>query len=79
MALTDRVKSNAPKRKPSGNPCSVQKLLDELPEAESAAFQFMMDDGWSQERIYADLKDEGREVGKQTINRHRSKACRCFL
>lgn len=79
MALADRIQSQAPKRKPSGNPCSVQELLDALPPEESASFQFMMDDGWSQERIYADLKAEGHSVGKQTINRHRSKGCRCFL
>lgn len=79
MALADRITSEAPKRRPSGNPCSVQALLDRLDPEEAASFQFMMDDGWSQERIYADLKDEGHEVGKQTINRHRSKSCRCFL
>ena len=79
MALADRITSAAPRRRPSGLPCSVQKLLDELPADESAALRFMLDDGWSQERIYADLRDEGHEVGKQTINRHRSKACRCFL
>lgn len=79
MALAARIQDNAPRRKPSGLPCSVQKLLDDLPADESAALQFMLDDGWSQERIYAELKDEGHEVGKQTINRHRSKACRCFL
>lgn len=79
MSLAERVESGAPRRKPSGLPCSVQKLLNDLPADESAALQFMLDDGWSQERIYADLRDEGREVGKQTINRHRSKACRCYL
>lgn len=35
--------------------------------------------GWSQERIFAALKDEGHVVGKQTINRHRSRSCGCFL
>jgi hypothetical protein len=79
MALAARVQSDAPKRKPSGLPCSVQTLLDVLPPDESAALQFMLDDGWSQERIYGELKAEGHEVGKQTLNRHRSKACRCFL
>jgi hypothetical protein len=77
MALKDRL-ADTPRRGP-GQPCSVGALLDRLPPDEKAALHAMMGElGWSQQRIYAALEAEGHEVGRQTIGRHRSKACRCF-
>ncbi len=34
--------------------------------------------GWSAARIFEALSNEGHIVGRQTIGRHRSKACSCF-
>jgi hypothetical protein len=80
MALADRIK-DGPKRRPSGMPCSVGELEERLKgTTEGDALHAMLYElGWSQERIYADLRAEGHDVGKQTINRHRARACRCFL
>ena len=77
MALKDRITQTAPKRA-HGLPCSVGDLLDRLPDDERAALQHMLDNGWSQNEIYDAVTAEGHEVGRQTINRHRSRACRCY-
>jgi hypothetical protein len=77
MALADRL-DQKPRRTP-GTPCSVGELEESLAGDEAAAFHSMLYElGWSQERIFEALKAEGHVVGKQTINRHRSRACRCF-
>lgn len=76
MALADKVK-NKPERI-HGLPCSVGALLDELPTDEADALQQMLTEGWSQKQIFDALRDEGHVVGQQTINRHRSRSCRCF-
>lgn len=77
MALHERL-TNTPQRKP-GLPCSVGALLENLPADEAAALEQMMGPlGWSASRIYEALAAEGLEVGRQTIGRHRSRACRCF-
>lgn len=77
MALSERLKTT-PQRQP-GLPCSVGALLDTLPADEAGALEQMMGPlGWSASRIYEALAAEGHEVGRQTIGRHRSRACRCF-
>ena len=77
MALADRIAQDKPKRM-NGLPCSVGELLTNLPAEEATALQYMLDNGWSQAEIVKALSDEGHYVGKQTPNRHRSRACRCF-
>lgn len=77
MALADRVTQPAPERA-HGLPCSVGRLLADLPEAEADALRHMLGNGWSMNQIYDALSDEGHNVGRQTINRHRSRSCRCF-
>lgn len=77
MALKDRLE-NTPKRH-AGLPCSVGALVDKLPPDEADALNDMLHTlGWSASRIYEALAAEGYEVGRQTIGRHRSRACRCF-
>ena len=77
MALSDRL-TETPRRGP-GFACSVGALLDQLPADEAAAFEQMMGPlGWSANRIYDALEAEGYTVARQTIGRHRSRACRCF-
>ena len=67
-------------KRPSGKPCSVQELLDSLdPDDRANLNGWLYELGYSQEVIYAELKKDGHVVGKQTINRHRARACRCFL
>jgi hypothetical protein len=76
MALADRVQSKPVRR--HGIPCSVGELLDSLPPDEVAALEQMLSGGWSQAEIHKAVTDEGHYVGRQTINRHRSQACRCY-
>lgn len=77
MALSDRLDSTPPRQ--SGLPCSVGALLESLDDTEAAALTDMLHTlGWSAARIYDALQAEGYEVGRQTIGRHRSRACRCF-
>jgi hypothetical protein len=77
MALADRI-TDAPPERAHGLPCSVGKLLAELPDAEADALRHMLGNGWSQNQIFDALTAEGHDVGRQTINRHRSRSCRCF-
>jgi hypothetical protein len=77
VALSDRL-DNTPKRQ-TGLPCSVGALEDRLDGPEADALQAMLHTlGWSATRVYEALVAEGYEVGRQSINRHRSRACRCF-
>jgi hypothetical protein len=53
--------------------------LSELDDAEAAALHDMLYVlGWNATQVYDTLRDEGHTVGRQSINRHRRKACRCF-
>lgn len=76
MALADRI--TEPPTRRHGLPCSVGELLEALPDIESDALRHMLSAGWSQDAIYTAITEEGHSVGRQTINRHRSRACRCF-
>jgi hypothetical protein len=33
---------------------------------------------WNATAIYDAVRDEGYEIGRQSINRHRRGACRCY-
>ena len=76
MALVDRVQSKPART--HGLPCSVGDLLQNLPDTEAAALQEMLNGRWSGREIWSALRDEGHEVGAQTVNRHRAGACRCW-
>lgn len=77
MALSDRLEST-PQRL-HGLPCSIGALEDKLDGKEADALYAMLHTlGWSASRVYDALTAEGHIVGAQSINRHRSRACRCF-
>ena len=77
MGLADRLSSTPPRR--TGLPCSVGALLDRLDGDEKTALNAMLYElGWSARGVFEALEAEGYSVGFQTINRHRSRACRCF-
>lgn len=77
MSLADRL-DNTPQRI-HGKPCSIGALEQRLDGDEAKALQAMLHElGWSAARIYEALTSEGHEVGAQSINRHRSRGCRCF-
>lgn len=77
MALSDKLGETT--QAASGMPCSVGRLIRTLPDDEREALEQMLGPlGWSQNRIYDALVAEGHQVGLQTINRHRSRACRCY-
>ena len=61
-----------------GDPCSVGTLLAALPKAEADALRgILADKAWTHESIFDTLIEEGHEVGRQTIGRHRRGQCRC--
>jgi len=77
MALVDRLE-DTPIRRP-WLPCSIGALEETLEGSEADAFYAMLHTlGWSATRVYHALEAEGYNVGKQSINRHRSRSCRCF-
>lgn len=78
MALHDRLETTP--RRHSGRPCSVGELEDKLTGTEADAFFAMLHTlGWSARRVHDALESEGiKTVALQTINRHRSRACRCY-
>lgn len=78
MAIADRIKQE-PAPKIHGLPCSIGALLDQLDEAEAQALNVMLYElNWNASQVYDALRDEGHQVGRQSINRHRGKNCRCF-
>lgn len=78
MALSDRV-SKPPAATQHGLPCSIGSLIDQLDGGELDALKAMLYDlGWNAGQIYDALRDEGYTVGRQSINRHRGRKCRCF-
>lgn len=92
MALSDSL-GEAPRRS-TGTPCSVGALEDYLEGKEADAFYAMLHTlGWSGRRVWEAVQAEARELLKagnleaaavyaamaeQTVNRHRSRGCRCF-
>ena len=80
MALSDRVNQHSPVM--HGLPCSIGALLERLEGDERDALLTMLGTperrGWSQHQIYDALTAEGYQVGRQTVNRHRARHCRCF-
>lgn len=92
MALSDRL-GNAPQRM-NGKPCSVGALEEYLTGAEADAFFAMLHTlGWSGQRVYDEVQAEAKvlrdagelekaaqyaSLGQQSVNRHRSRSCRCF-
>lgn len=85
MAFAEKI--NHPPRRMSGKPCSVQLFIDELAEknpAEKTGFEELLASQKSGAAIWHSIVEESAEhgyttqVGKQTVNRHRSGACRCF-
>lgn len=77
MALADRVQDEP--RNPTGLPCSVGAVAQQLAGKELKAFNAMLFElGWSWRKIHDALMAEGYVVSGQQVNRHRSRACRCF-
>lgn len=78
MALADHT----PPVASTGLPCSVGALLDRLEGDELAAFKTMLGTpeqrGWPATAIYDAVREEGYEIGLQSVNRHRGRKCRCF-
>jgi hypothetical protein len=78
MALADRVQQPAP-TVIHGLPCSIGALLDNLEGPELDALnQMLYELGWNAGQIYDTLRDEGYVVGRQSVNRHRGRKCRCY-
>jgi hypothetical protein len=73
---------------------ALEDYLESQPGAEADAFYAMLHTlGWSGRRVYEAVQAEAQELhnqgnleaaaiyanmGQQTVNRHRSRGCRCF-
>lgn len=78
MALADKI-ANPPADVIHGLPCSIGALIAQLDGAELDALNAMLYElGWNAGQIYDALRDEGYVVGRQSVNRHRGRKCRCF-
>ena len=77
MALADAAQHV--RKSIHGLPCSVGRLLTTL-DADDVKFlaDCLADDDWTNEMIYALLTTDGKDVGRQSIGRHRRRQCRCF-
>ena len=72
MTLAERAKQGPP-AKIKGDPCSVGKLLRDLPKAEAGALRTMIapGSGWECVEIQKALADEDIDVGRTSLERHR--------
>lgn len=79
MALSDKLNAPTPPS-PHGLPCSIGALLDQLEGDEKAALEHMLATPavWNATRLYDAVRDEGYTIGRQSVNRHRRRACRCY-
>lgn len=62
-------------------PCSIGGLYVKLGNDQTeidALNRILYDLGWHAGQVYDALASEGHTVGRQSINRHRGKKCRCF-
>ena len=77
MALADRL--DTPRPSFHGIPCSIGALLDSLEGDELAAFKHMLgSSNWTATMVYDACTAEGHVIGRQSVNRHRRGACRCY-
>jgi hypothetical protein len=80
MSLADRAEQPAP---PTihGSPCSIgaleQAVAHDPAEAEGLR-RILYDLGWNAGQVFDALAAEKLSVGRQSINRHRGRKCRCF-
>jgi len=81
MSLAKRVQE--PPVRTYGMPCSIGNLLNTLEGDELAAFKVMLGTpdkpGWDASAIFDAVTAEGYAIGRQSINRHRGRKCRCGL
>jgi hypothetical protein len=77
VALADKTQPQSM----HGLPCSVGQLLSRLEGDELAALETMLGTpdkrGWTATAIWSACRDEGYEIGLQSVNRHRGGKCRC--
>jgi len=79
MSLAARSKTPPTLAQP-GTPCSVGRLLAELPKAEAGGLREMLDAPWRvwpHSEIEKALEAEGHRFGQGQVGRHRRKTCRC--
>jgi hypothetical protein len=80
MALVDRI-AVAPPGPLHGMPCSLGALETQLatqPDESAALCRMLYDLGWNATQVWDALRAEGYDVGRQSINRHRGRKCRCY-
>ena len=79
MSLSERLKE--PPSRTYGMPCSVGNLLNALEGDELKALKAMLGTpekpGWDATAIFDAVTAEGYSIGRQSINRHRGRKCRC--
>lgn len=78
MGLAERAAGGPPKTR-KGVQCSVGRLLDSLPTADTEALASMLGDkGWQHTQIAKAITEEtGQRISAQTVSRHRDRVCNC--
>jgi len=80
MTLASRAET--PSASPQhGFPCSIGAVVDAVaadPVETAALNRILYELGWSATQVYEALTDEGFTIGRQSINKHRGRKCRCF-
>lgn len=79
MSLKARA-ATPPAGSKQGLPCSIRTLLETLPKDESAALKTMLDAPWRvwpHTEIEKAIEDEGHQVGRGAVGKHRRSTCRC--
>lgn len=64
-----------------GTPCSIGEVYRRLEgnKAETKALDTLLYElNYNASQVWEALRAEGFEVGRQSINRHRGRKCRCF-
>jgi hypothetical protein len=83
MSLSQRLGQVSGTRPLYGPPCSVSRLLENLPEDDRIAVENILaqqadGQGVSNRKLHEILIGEGHVVSYHSIGSHRRKQCRCF-
>ena len=78
--LRDVMRAADDARMSAANAAECQIVLDNRTGDDNGELlrAMLFELGWNATQVYDALRDEGYTVGRQSINRHRGRKCRCF-
>ena len=80
MALSDRIKQPAP-APVHGSPCSIGEVYRKVASSKTetkALDELLYGLNYNAAQVFDVLTAEGYTIGRQSINRHRGRKCRCY-